>query len=130
MVVLLGVRLVLLEKDSLFVGLEYDVDVLVVKDLSSLDKDLDSFYRGDLSGVFVYEVFELGAEHVVRELAALVGVESVPGDGNLVRKVEDVYDVLVGIVSDCSEQGRYGQLFLTVDVSVHHVVDVRRKLDP
>ena len=128
--VLVGAHLVLLQEDALLIGFEDGLDGVVVEDLATVDDDLDTLNGGHLAGVLVDEVLELGLQHVVGELAALGGLEVRRGDLDLVSQVEDVDDILVGVVTDGPEQGGHRQFLLTVDVRVHDIVDVRRELDP
>ena len=51
-------------------------------------------------------------------------------DFYLLRKVEDFKDVLILLKAYGAQQRRHGQLLLTVDISIHHVVDVRGELYP
>ena len=44
--------------------------------------------------------------------------------------VEDAQDVLVGLITDGTEQGGHRQFLLPVDISVHHIVDVSGELHP
>ena len=49
---------------------------------------------------------------------------------HLFCKIEDTKDFLIRLVTNCTKECGYWQLLLTVDVSIHHVVDVGRKLNP
>ena len=49
---------------------------------------------------------------------------------HFVCKTENVDDVLIAIETDGTEQGGYRKFLLTVDVGIHHIVDVRSELDP
>ena len=128
--VLVGAYLILLQEDALLVRLEDGLDGRVVEDLAALDDDVDALDGRHLAGVLIDEVLELGLQDVVGQLAAASGFQVLRGDLDLVGQVEDVDDVLVGVVADGTQERGHGQLLLPVDVGVHHVVDVRRELDP
>ena len=128
--VLVGPHLVLLQEDALLIGFEDGLDGVVVEDLATVDDDLDTLNGGHLAGVLVDEVLELGLQHVVGELATLGRLEIRGVDLDLVGQVEDVDDVLVGVVTDGPEEGGHRQFLLTVDVRIHDVVDVSSELDP
>ena len=83
-----------------------------------------------LARILVHEVLDPRREHARRQLAAYGLLERRLRHLHLVRKVEDFENLLVGLVADGAQQGRDRKLFLTVDVGVHHVVDVRGELDP
>ena len=49
---------------------------------------------------------------------------------HLLGQVEDLQDVLILLEADGTQQRRHRQLLLTVDVSIHDVVDVSGELYP
>ena len=122
--IFVGICLVLLEKDGLDVCVEDSFDVLFVEDDSSLDDRHGPFDRNDLSCVVIFEILSPGLENLGCEFPALVCLQGLLIDRNLVSEVEYVDDVLVRVVADSPEKCRYRQLLLTVDVGIHHVVDV------
>ena len=88
------------------------------------------FDRDDFTGVLVFEVFGPGLQNLGCKLAALVLLEILLVDLDLVGKTEYVDDVFVRVVTDRAEKGCHRQLLLAVDICVHHVVDVRREFNP
>ena len=49
---------------------------------------------------------------------------------HLFRKVEDFKNISIAFKTNSSQKSSYRQFLFTVDVSVHHIVDVRSELDP
>ena len=46
------------------------------------------------------------------------------------KQIEYLENVFIGFVTNRTQQGRYGQLLLTVDISIHDIIDVSSKLYP
>ena len=122
--------LVLLEEDGLHFGVCNLGDGILVQDFAAL-YDGEGTLDGDhLTGVLVLEILEPGLEHVGGQLAALVLLEGGLVGGDFIGQTETVQDVLIRAIADSTQKGGDRQLLLTVDVGVHHVVDVRGELDP
>ena len=128
--IFIGVRLILLEEDGLDIGVGDLLDRVVVEDFASFHDRDGPFDRDDFTGVLVFEVFGPGLQNLGCKLAALVLLEILLVDLDLVGKTEYVDDVFVRVVTDRAEKGCYRQLLLAVDICVHHVVDVRREFNP
>ena len=122
--------LVLVEEDGFRTGLHDDVDDLRSDLRLTLHDDLVTLDRRYLTGILIDEILDGGLHDVSREFAADASLEGLPVDLHLLGEVETVEDVLVGLEADSTQQGRHGQFLLTVDVSIHDLVDIRRELDP
>ena len=128
--VLVGIGLILLKENRLHFRFPDLLDGFVIEDLTAFDDGDGTFDGNDLARIFILEVLGPGFEHLGGQFPAFVLFEGGFVGGDLVGQSENVDDVLVGVVTDGAEQGGNGQLLLSVDVGVHHVVDVRRELDP
>jgi len=94
-------------------------------------KDNDSTLNGgQLTGVLVGEILEVGFHHTGGKLTTQYALQAGLRNLHFLGEVEDVEDVLVGLIADGAQQGGDGQFLLAVDVGIHHVVNVRRKLHP
>ncbi len=51
-------------------------------------------------------------------------------DCHFFGQIEDLKDILVRLHADGTEKSRYREFLLTVDISIHHIVDVCSKLNP
>ena len=122
--------LVLLKEDGLHLCISQFLDCLLIYDVASLDDRHGTLDRDDLTGILVNKVLVPGLEHLGSEFASFIGFEILLCRLDFLSKAEDVNDIFVGIVADSSKQCSDRQLLLTVDVGVHHVVDVRRELYP
>ena len=96
----------------------------------ALQQHLVPVDRHHFTGILVHEVFRPGAQHAGSQLAAHGLLQGLAVSLHLLRQPEQIQDVFVGAVADGAQQGRYRKLLFPVDVSVHHVVHVRGKLNP
>ena len=96
----------------------------------ALDDHLGTLHGDDLAGVLVDKVLGPGLHHTGSELLAEHSFQIVAIDLDLFSKLEDVKDVLIGLIADGTQEGSDGQFLLTVDISVHDVVDIGRKFHP
>ena len=124
-------RLVLLvQENGLGTAFENIFDVLLGEHGLTIDDNLITLDRNYLTGIFVNEVLDPRAQNTCSQLAA----DSLLQVGlcylHLVGQIEDFENLLIGLEADSTEQGGYGQLLLTVDISIHHIVDVGSELDP
>ena len=122
--------LVFLEQDALDVGVKDGCHGLLVENRIPLHDRKGPFDRDDLARILVLKVFGPGLQHFGREFASLICLQALLVHGNFVGKVEDIDDVLVGVEADGAQKRGYGELFLTVDVGEHHIVDVAGELYP
>ena len=51
-------------------------------------------------------------------------------DLHLFRQVEEIKDLLIRFKANSTQERRHRELLLTIDVGVHHVIDVGSELDP
>ena len=80
--------------------------------------------------ILVHEIFDPSREYTGSQLTAYSLFQIGFRHLHLVGKIKNLQDLLVGLVTDGAQQRRNGQFLLTVDVGIHHVVDVRSELDP
>ena len=123
-------EILLMQEDRLGAALENLVNMVLLEDRFAVHDDVVSFDGNHLARILVHEVLDPRREHPRSQLAAYGFLEVGLVDLHLVRQVEDLENLLVRLVTDGTQQRGDGQLLLTVDVGVHHVVDVRSELDP
>ena len=128
--VLGGDGLVLLEKDGLHLCISNTGDGVLAQDFAALHDGKGTFNGDQFTGIFIFEVLEPGLQDVSRQFAAFVLLEHLFGSRHFIGQSETVQDVLVGTVTNGTQEGGDRQLLLTVDVGIHDIVDVRRELDP
>ena len=123
-------EILLVQQNRLGAALEDLIDMLLLENRLAIHDHVVSFDGDNLARILVHEVLDPRREHPRSQLAAYGFFEVGLVDLHLVRQVEDFQNLLVGLVTDGTQQRRNGQFLLTVDVSVHHVVDVRSELYP
>ena len=124
-------RLILLvQKNGLSTALDNIFDVLLSKFSFAIDDHLITLNRNYLTGIFVNEVLYPRCQYTCSQLTAYSLLQVGLGYLHLIGQIEDLEDLLIGLEADGTQQCGYGQLLLTVDVSIHHIVDVRCELNP
>ena len=84
----------------------------------------------NLTGILIVEVLKPALEHIGGQFASVHLLEILLVHLDLLGQSEYVEDILVRLVAYGTEQCGDRKFLLTVDVSVHHVVDVGSKLYP
>ena len=124
------VGVVLVNENALDTAVENLFDIVLGEHRFTVQYDLVALDADHLTGILIHEVLGPGAEHAGCQRAAQMLSEVLLADFHVLCEVEDVEDVSVILETDGSQQSGDGQLLLTVDVGIHHVVDVRGKLNP
>ena len=119
-----------MQQNRLGTALDNLVDMLFLEHRFSVNDHVVTFDRNHLARILVHEILDPGRKNPGGQLAPDGLLQSGFGHFHFVREIENLEDLLIGFETDGTQQGRNGQLFLTVDVRVHHVVDVGSELDP
>ena len=88
---------------------------------------LDRYY---FTGIFINKVFYPALQNTCGKAAAKHLFQAGLIHLDFFGEIEYLENVFIGFVTNRTQQGRYGQLLLTVDVSIHHIVDVCSKFNP
>ena len=96
----------------------------------TLHDNLVTLYGNNFACILVNEVLVPALKHTRCESLAENLFEVTLIDLHLLGKVENLEDILICLESDGTEEGCNRQLLLAVDVGIHHVVNVGRKLYP
>ena len=89
-----------------------------------------TFDRYHLTGVFVYKVLIPALQNTSCKFATDGFLHVLLVHLHFLGETEYLDDILVVLVTDGTQKSCYRQLLLTVNVSVHHVVDVSGELYP
>ena len=122
--------LALVYEDVLRTTLKDVEHILLGDDGFALHDDLVTLDGDHLAGVLIYEVLVPALQHTGGELRTYDLLQGLLVDLHLLGEVEYLENVFIVLETDGSQKCGDGQLLLTVDVSVHHVVDVGGKLYP
>ena len=88
---------------------------------------LDGYH---LTSILIYEVLVPALQYAGSQLTAYDGLQRLLVHLHLLGEVENLQDVLISLEADGTQQGCYGQLLLTVDIRVHHIINISSELDP
>ena len=118
------------DKDCLDIKFQNSFNIILGEFLVALDDDFGTFHRNDLTGVLVNKVLRPGVNDSGGKLFSDDFFQIGLGDLHLFSKREDVQNIFVRLKTDSSQQRSNRELFLSVDVSIHDIVDVGGKLHP
>ena len=119
-----------MNKDRINTGLEDRVDVVFGNFSLALKDNLIARNSNNLTSILIHKVFVPALKHtscqsLANEIPAILW-----GNADFLCKIEYLKNVLVALETDCTKKSRDRQLLLTVNVSVHDIVDVSGKLNP
>ena len=119
-----------MQDDGLRTGIRDQVDVLLFQDGLTVEHHLVPLDAHHFTRILIHEVFDPRLQDTCGQTATNGALQARFGDLHFIREAEDVQDVTVCFETDSTQQRGYGQLFLSVDVRVHHAVDVGREFNP
>ena len=119
-----------MQKDSLGTTLQNGVNVLLAEFGLAVNNHIVTLDGYNLTGILINKVLHPSRKNTSSQFAADVLLQVGAVDLHLVSQVEDFQNLLVGLESDGTQQGGNGLFLLSVDVGIHHVVDVGSELDP
>ena len=100
------------------------------KDSFTRNDNLGTFDRNDLTGILVYKVFHPSLNDITRQSAANGFFQTCFGDFQVFCQTEYFENILIGLETNRTQQSGNGQLFLPVDIGIHHVVYISGKFNP
>ena len=86
--------------------------------------------RNNLTSILIYKILIPAFQYTGSQLATYKLLEVSLIDLDLLCQIKDLQDFLIGLKANSTKQCCNRQFLLTIDVSIHHVVDVCCKLDP
>ena len=120
----------LVQKDILHAAAENFVDMAFLNYCLAVDNHIVSLDAHDFAGVLVHKVLNPCFKHARSKLAAHGFLKICLVDFDFLCQTEYFDDVFVAFQTDSSQQCCHREFFLSVDVSVHDIVDVSGKLYP
>ncbi len=105
-------------------------NILLVDFHFAIENHLVTFNGHNLTRIFVNKIFNPALKNPGCDFTAYALLQISLVDLYILCKIEYVEYVFVGFKADCTQERCYRQLFLTVDVGIHHIVYVRGKLNP
>ena len=119
-----------MQKDRLYISLEDTLAVVLIELRLALDDGLITLNRYYFTRIFIYEIFRPRFHYITckRATDAFLKIRFV--NFNLFCQIEAIEDILIAFESDGAKQSGYRQLLLTINVSIHYLIDVRSELNP
>ena len=122
--------LVLVQKHGLAPRLKDDINHLRRQFSLALYHNLVTLDGRHLTRILIYEIFQRGFHYISCQAATEASLQVGAITLHFLCQVEATQDVAVGLEADGAKQRGYGQLLLAVDIGIHHLVDIRSKLNP
>ena len=97
----------------------------------TVDNNFVTFDRNHFTGIFINEIFNPCFQDTCSQgLRPNTSSDLSCLPSHLHRKIENLKNIFIILETNCTQQSRYRQFLLTVDVCVHHIIDVSSKLNP
>ena len=124
------VDILLVQDDGLGTGISDQFDVLLFQDGLTVEHHLVPLDAHHFTRILIHKVFDPRLQNTCGQASTNGALQACLGDLYFVCEAKDIEDVAVRFEADGTQQCRHGQLFLSVDVRVHHAVDVGREFNP
>ena len=125
-----GAHILLFEKHSLCAAFYDSVDVVFCKLGSTVYNHVVALDRNHLACGGIGIILKPALHDTSGQLATDHSLEIRFRHLDLFGKVKYLYDVFIAFKTNRTEKSCDRELLLTVDVSIHHIVDVSCKLNP
>ena len=96
----------------------------------TVENDLVTLNGNNFTGIFVHKILYPTLQDTGCQLTAHHLLQSSLVDLDFLGKIEYLKNILIILKTNGTKKSRHRQLLLTVNISIHHIVDVRCKLDP
>ena len=122
--------LLLVEKNGLGTRFQNCLQRLRSQLFLALYNDGVTLDRRYFTGIFIHEILYPCSHHISGQFTTDTCLQRLAVHLHLFCQIEAVEDVTIGLETDGAEQCGNRQFLLTVDVSIHDLVDIRSELDP
>ena len=119
-----------MQQDGLRAGFNDRINNLRGQFLFALYDDGITLDRRNLTGVLIYEILYPRLHHITGQFTSDTCLKRLFVYLHFLCEVEAVQNLFVRLKTDSTKQGCYRQFLLTVDVSVHDLVDIGSEFDP
>ena len=128
--VIARIHIFLVQKHCSYAGIKDFLNVFFLDDGFTVDNYVVTLDWHNFASILVYKVFNPCSQNTGSEFSTDNFFQVRLVNLNFLCQSENFDDVLIAVKTDSTQQCSYGQFFLTVDVSIHHVVDVCSKFNP
>ena len=123
-------RFLFVQQNGLRVGFQNTLHQFGCQFFFALDDNLVTLNGNNLTSILIHEVFRPRVKYITGKRPADSSFKVLTSALNLFCQTETIQNILIRLVTNGTQQRRYGQFLLTVDISIHHIVDVGGKLYP
>ena len=122
--------IILMKKDSFNTCVDDLLDVFAFQNGFPFDDHIVTFDGNHLTGILIHKIFKPGTDNPCSQFSAEDSFQSCFTDLHFFSEVKYFQDIAVGFITDGTQQSGYRHFLFTVDVSIHHIVDIGRELHP
>ena len=119
-----------MEKDCAFTTLKNLSDILLCQLALTVEENLITFNANYIACVLINKVLHPTLQDTSSQFLAQMCLKVIGRNLHLFCKVKDLQNVTVVFKTDSTQKGCYRQLLLTVNVSIHYILDVGSKFYP
>ena len=119
-----------MNQDILDTRIDNLIDMFFLNDSLTVDNYLITLDRNNLTGIFINEIFNPSFQYTCSQLAAYYLLKICLIHLNIFCQVKNLKNIFIIFEAYRSQQRCYRQFFLSIDVCVHHIIDVGSKLNP
>jgi len=96
----------------------------------TVDDNLITFNRNYFTSVFIYEIFCPCFQNTSSEFSSYDFLQISLVNFNVFSQVKDFEDIFIIFKAYSSQQSSNRQFLFTVDIRIHHIIDVCCEFDP
>ncbi len=122
--------ILLVEEDSLYTSFHNLINVLIFDNGLAVENDLVSFERYNFCGIFVNKVLNPSLQHSCGKASSNDLLQSGLGNLYFVCQIKDFKNILIVFETNSPQQSCYRQFLLSVDISIHHCINIGSKFYP
>ena len=119
-----------MHKNSLGTAFKNIIHIIFCNLCLTFHDDLITLDRNNLTGILIYEVLVPALQDTGCKFTTQRFLESGLVNLYFLCQFENLKDILIILVSDSTKQSGNRQLLLTVNVCIHHIINIRSKLNP
>ena len=96
----------------------------------TIDNHFIAFNRYHFTGILIHEILSPTLQNPCGKFTTYTGLKILLIDFYFLSQIKDFQNIPVIFEANSSQKSSNWQFFLTVDISIHHVVDIRSKFYP
>ena len=105
-------------------------DVIFCEFCLTIHDNLITLDRYNLTSILIYEVLIPALQYTSSKLATYGSLHVLLVNLYFLSKVENLQNILILLIAHSTEKSCYWQLLLTIDISIHDIVNISSELNP